>query len=424
MPNRVKDFNDFAVSLGLDRASRAMREFTQWKKEEGLRDRFSKLGMLSICELRRQFPDLREPIIEGLLRRGETCTLISSSKAKKTWLRDHLALSLATQRGWMNFGTPLENCRVVILDNELDEGLLSWRINKVAVKMGIDIDRIRDRITYWPIRGKLQNIIQIRDMFCANFRPGEIDFLIIDALYRTIPKEWRENDNTDMAHMFNNLDAISEHLACGIMGIHHASKGSQFGKAITDVGAGAGAMTRSVFSHLILREHENDQMVIMEGVARSFEDIEPRVLEWDFPTWEVKEREPIAYKGGSDGNRSAAQTSNLPDWEKDERKTIEEKARAFVEQFVPLTGSRPRMEIEEMARRFSLSARKVKLYLNKAKDSGDVYEKYAPRSGGKLYSRNPFETEETQDEQADEDAPSGQPHSSEVDGERYEESNE
>ena len=52
--------------------------------------------------------------------------------------------------------------------------------------------------------------------------------------------------------------------------IHHASKGLQADKQVTDVGSGAGAEFRAADTHLILRHHEEQDVYVLDAVARSW----------------------------------------------------------------------------------------------------------------------------------------------------------
>ena len=70
-----------------------------------------------------------------------------------------------------------------------------------------------------------------------------------------------ENDNGTMASLYNYLDSIADYLKCCFVLIHHTSKGNQFLKDIIDVGAGAGAQSRATDTHLILRRHEEGDVV-------------------------------------------------------------------------------------------------------------------------------------------------------------------
>lgn len=61
-----------------------------------------RLPTLTLAQLVDHFPCLREPVIHGLLRQGETMNVISSSKTGKSWLVSDLALAVALGRPWLN----------------------------------------------------------------------------------------------------------------------------------------------------------------------------------------------------------------------------------------------------------------------------------------------------------------------------------
>ena len=78
-------------------------------------------------------------------------------------------------------------------------------------------------------------------------------------------------------------------MNAAVLVIHHSSKGNQGNKGITDVGSGAGSMSRAADGYLILREHELEGMAVLEGVTRSFKQPDAIALKWNYPVWEFKE---------------------------------------------------------------------------------------------------------------------------------------
>jgi uncharacterized caspase-like protein len=74
------------------------------------------------------------------------------------------------------------------------------------------------------------------------FSVGRTKFslIILDSFYRFLPIGDNENDNGTMAQVYNHIDRFAARLGCAFVLVHHASKGMQSGKAVTDVGAGAG----------------------------------------------------------------------------------------------------------------------------------------------------------------------------------------
>lgn len=234
-------------------------------------------------ELLMKNPDLRPPIIHGLLRRGETMNGIAASKMGKSWLIYDLAMAIVTGRSWLDtFQTEPGN--VLILDNELHTETLANRIPRVAEARGIPITKLYKRMYVEPLRGKLRDIFSLAPYFQA-LQPGFFQVIVLDAFYRFLPKDIDENSNSSLTDVYNQLDSYADQLGCAFVLVHHASKGTQSGKSVTDVGAGAGSLSRATDTHLILRPHEQDSVVVMEAVVRSFPPIAPRCLRWTFPVW-------------------------------------------------------------------------------------------------------------------------------------------
>ncbi len=74
-------------------------------------------------------------------------------------------------------------------------------------------------------------------------------------------------------------------LNCSFVLVHHASKGNQSVKSVTDVGAGAGSQSRATDTHLVLRHHQEPGCVVVDAAVRSWPPIEPQCLRWSFPVW-------------------------------------------------------------------------------------------------------------------------------------------
>lgn len=95
------------------------------------------LAKFNMAELREAYPALQPPVIEGLLREGETCNVIASPKVGKSWFVYNVALS--TIMGWSLFDRfPTTPGKVLLIDNELHRSTLGHRIPKAATAMGVD----------------------------------------------------------------------------------------------------------------------------------------------------------------------------------------------------------------------------------------------------------------------------------------------
>lgn len=229
-------------------------------------------------------PALRPALIDGVLRIGETMNVIAAPKVGKSWLVTDLALAVASGRPWL--GAATERRDVLIIDNELHGETSANRIPKVANARGLSTDEYGDRLFVENLRGRLTDLLAMAPYF-DRIPVGRYGLIVLDAFYRFLPTGSDENDNGSMASLYNAIDRHAERLGCSFALIHHSSKGNQSGKAITDVGAGAGAQSRATDSHLVLRPHEEPHAVVLDAAVRSWPPVQPQVLRWNFPVWNL-----------------------------------------------------------------------------------------------------------------------------------------
>lgn len=239
-------------------------------------------GPLSLRQMLVKYPNLRDPIIHGLLREGETLNVIAPTKTGKSWLVIDLALSVSTGLPWL--GLPCEPGNVLILDNELHGETSANRIPRVADARNIGLGLVYDKLFVDNLRGRLMDILAMQNYF-QRFKPKQFRLIILDALYRFLPAGTDENDNGAMANIYNRIDRYADQLQCSFVLIHHTSKGNQALKAVTDVGAGAGTQARATDTHFILRHHEEPGVVAVEAEVRSWPPLAPYCLHWNFPVW-------------------------------------------------------------------------------------------------------------------------------------------
>ena len=242
---------------------------------------------VAITDLVEAHPRLRPPVIHGLLRQGETMTVIASPKTGKSWLTLDLAIAVAPGQPWLGrYAT--EPGDVLIIDNELHRETSAHRVPKVAEARGVPMRAFGSRIHIDNLRGRLRDINTLAPYFEA-LEPGRYRVIVLDAFYRFMPAGGDENDNGTMANIYNRIDSFADRLGCCLVLIHHSTKGSQSGKSVTDVGAGAGAQSRATDTHLVLRPHDEDGVVVLDAAVRSWAPIQPTCLRWDFPVWSVDE---------------------------------------------------------------------------------------------------------------------------------------
>lgn len=249
----------------------------------------------TMSELLAAHPALRPPLVEGLLRQGETCNVIAAPKAGKSWLSVGLAFAVATGQDWLKtFRT--DRGRVLLIDNELHKETLAHRLRTVATQANLAAADVGQSVEVVPLRGQLKSIDKLDSLF-GGIKPGEFRLVILDAFYRALPAGCRENENEGIKDVYNLIDHYAAHLQSAFVNIHHASKGNQSGKSVTDTGSGAGSLSRAADTHLVLRQHEEPDAVVLEAALRSFPPIEPLCLRWSYPFFEpAKDLDPAKLK--------------------------------------------------------------------------------------------------------------------------------
>lgn len=229
------------------------------------------LDIVSATQLVSQNPEMNIPLIDGLVRIGETCNIIAAPKTGKSWLVLQAALSIANGEPFLGMETTKST--VLLIDNELHKSVLADRIRKVSEQSQLSNENLRTV----SLRGHLESIDVLEKLVVNAVKECNAQLIIFDALYRVLPKDMNENDNAAMTQVYNTLDQIAEASGATVFVIHHTSKGSQAAKGVTDIGSGAGAISRAADSHLTIREHEEDGALVIESVTRSFPPPEPIV---------------------------------------------------------------------------------------------------------------------------------------------------
>ena len=300
-PLKEKEVKTIAKSVARyepDQVAQAIAEhhWIQSENEKVLKDSPTFMSAIDLC---RSYPNKKDIVIDGLMRKGEIMTLISDTGVGKSWLAMHMALSVCTSLPWLGHDT--RKGRTLIMDTELHPEELASRVPKVAEAIGLPMKSWQDGVFFKPLRGCVNDIFKMHEYF-EKLDPGQFDVIILDALYRFIPKGISENDNAAMTQMFNALDHYAMKLNCSFVLVHHTSKGNQSDKKTTDAGAGAGAISRAADCHLVLREHKAEDCFGVTAKVRSFPPLEPFVVRCVHPGW-VLEPELDPKELATSGNR-------------------------------------------------------------------------------------------------------------------------
>jgi hypothetical protein len=263
---------------------------------------------INICDLITQNPEMRPVVVEGVLRHGETCNIIASTKVGKSFLGGNLAWCIATGTPWLS--RKVKQGKVLIIDNELHPETLADRLYRISVEMQIDYREFKDFVDVIPVRGLGLHIHAIENRL-EEIEPGSYTLAILDALYRTLPEGTSENDNAAMMAIYNKLDYYANKWDCAIGVVHHASKGSQGDKNLTDVGSGAGSISRAADTHIVIRPHEDSELCVLECVTRSFKSPEPISIRFDWPLWYEANKDPELKRSGRQDNDAHAKADKL-----------------------------------------------------------------------------------------------------------------
>ena len=219
---------------------------------------------VSARQLIADYPEMKPVIIDGVLRETETVNIVAGPKSHKTYLALSLALSIAIGRQWL--GREVKSGRVLYIDCELHPETFAKRLAAGSSAMGITADALSAQLSVLSLRGRLIDIYSL-GAFIRTLAKGEYACIVLDALYRLFPERFDENSNADMTALYNVIDGYAELTGAAFVVIHHASKGNHRGKAVTDVGSGAGSQSRAADSHLVFRPHEEDGCVVVEGAV-------------------------------------------------------------------------------------------------------------------------------------------------------------
>lgn len=239
------------------------------------------LNRIRVDDLFEDNPKLYDPVIEGWVRECEVMNVIAAPKFGKSWWVYYVMFCVAM--GWSVFGRfPVKRGRVLLIDLELHKSLISSRLQTVATALHLDLDDYRDSIDVVSLRGDWKSMEELL-IAATSIMPGEYVLVVIDSKYRL--EGGKENDNNDTTAFHNRADRFAEITGAAVVFIHHQTKGDQSGKRVTDMGAGGGAQSRAADTHLVLREHEDQNVAVIEAAVRSFPPLQPLAIRWEYPLW-------------------------------------------------------------------------------------------------------------------------------------------
>ena len=234
----------------------------------------------ALVDVIKDYPNQAPFLVDQLVRRGEVAAVIAPPKCMKSFLMHDLAISLATGRSWVG-EFACERCRVLLVDNELQLATISERVNKIVKNMGFGLAALDGHFDVLSLREDDRDLDAVLEAIKG--LEHKYDFVIFDALYMFLEAGMDENSNADMTILLRKFRRFATKVDCGVMLVHHTSKGIQSGKDSLDLGAGAGSLGRAVDMHIGIYRHEEDNTFVAHFKTRSSAPVPPVGIEWDYP---------------------------------------------------------------------------------------------------------------------------------------------
>jgi hypothetical protein len=249
--------------------------------------------------------DKQDPRKNALVHQGDKVMLGAESKAGKTWWMLQQALCIAS-------GTPFlghQTARGVVLyiNFELKPWAFRRRVRYVMEALGLinskgeykkrinqEGEEVPDYPAFieWNLRGKCYDI----ETICAvaeerlSKMPGlKLAAIVVDPLYKSYGGK-EENSATDMAAVLESMERFAEKFDAAIFIASHFAKGDSAGKSQIDRISGSGVIARDPDSIMTLSKLKDEKnLYTFEATLRNMACPEPRVVEFDFPIWKVRD---------------------------------------------------------------------------------------------------------------------------------------
>ena len=275
-----------------------------------------------------------DPKKNALVHQGDKVMLGAESKAGKTWWMMQQALCISA--GIPFLGHKTQRGLVLYINFELKPWAFRRRVEFVMRALGIinakgeykkRVNREgKEEPDYpcfieWNLRGKcydIETICAVAEERLSGDPKLKLAAIIIDPLYKSYGGK-EENSATDMAAVLENMERFAEKFDAAIFIASHFAKGDSAGKNQIDRISGSGVIARDPDSIMTLSKLKDEKnLYTFEATLRNMACPEPRVVEFDFPLWKVRDD----IKAGGKGYDLGALVQLLPpaglksgDWE-------------------------------------------------------------------------------------------------------------
>lgn len=235
-----------------------------------------------------EVPELAEPVIEGILRRGHKMMLSGPSKAGKSFALIALSICIATGGEWMKW-----RCRkgkVLYVNFELSRESCLNRFKAMFEQYGLKMGGV----DVWNLRGKVVTMKDLLPKLLHRVSGRGYDVIIFDPIYKLLGGD--ENNAEQVGRFCAQLDRVCAETGCAVVYCHHHSKGAQGGKSAQDRASGSGVFARDADALLDMiqlkaatgaADYDGRSASAtawrMEAVLREFPEPDPVNMWFDYP---------------------------------------------------------------------------------------------------------------------------------------------
>jgi hypothetical protein len=224
-------------------------------------------------------PPAPDQVLENTMDAGDKMAVLASSKLRKSFFFQQMALSLAAGRDFLKWhiGRPR---RVLYVQFEIRAHHSHRRTRSLARAMGITPEDLGGRLLIVPARGLglvgAEGLESIREA-AGDFKP---EVIMLDPLYKLA--QGVENAAEDFKVLLNAFDRLAEQTGAAIIYVHHDTKGAPGDKDIRDRGAGSNVLGRDYDACVTLTTHATEpEATVVEVLLRNYPPQEPFTIVWD-----------------------------------------------------------------------------------------------------------------------------------------------
>ena len=233
---------------------------------------------------------LRQPIIDGLLRDGEIMNIVGRPKIGKGCMACDLAVAIATGSLWLD-RFQCKQGKVLMLDTELGNPTLQNRLHDIIEARGISVDGLQNTFRLKSFRG-MQPDFDGLDSYLGYFKQGDVNVIIINAFYRFLIPGMREDDYNAMGKIYRMLQYHAQRIGCSFVQVQFPKKYHKSGEPV-DLASVCLSDTQ-----LLLHPHRFKGAAVLEFAARTFKPIKPVCARLDYPLWKLEpEMNPEDFEG-------------------------------------------------------------------------------------------------------------------------------